>query len=119
MAIRPNLLDFNPEVRARLPRLQKPNQYPMSIDARINSGGILSIDEFCHWASICRVTAYKEVKDGRLRLTKIGRRSGIAADDALIWRDLCRSNSNPNCWLSAADEPLVDRLFRHQCSSSS
>ena len=46
---------------------------------------LLSIPEFMAWASISRSQVYREIKAGKLRLTKRGRRSFIARQDAEAW----------------------------------
>ena len=43
-------------------------------------------EEFCPWMGIGTGTAYNEVKAGRLNLTKIGRKTVVAAADALAYR---------------------------------
>jgi excisionase family DNA binding protein len=57
----------------------------LSIADRLATGGILSIEEFASWAGIGRGRAYKEIKDKRLPIVKIGRRTGIRADAAKAW----------------------------------
>jgi hypothetical protein len=68
------------------------NGSPLTIAQKIAAGGFLSLrHEFCPWAGICAVTAYKEARTGRLRLTKIGRKTVVAAPDAIAFRDELRS----------------------------
>jgi hypothetical protein len=70
------------------------NSSPLSIEQKIASGGFLNFRrEFCPWVGICAVTGYKEAKAGRLRLTKIGRKTTVAAQDALAYRDTVRAGS--------------------------
>jgi excisionase family DNA binding protein len=57
----------------------------LSVADRLATGGILSIEEFAGWAGIGRGKAYKEIKDKRLQVVKIGRRTGIRADAAKAW----------------------------------
>ena len=57
-----------------------------SIVDRFVCGGNLAMREFCSWAGISKVTAYQEVRNGRLRITKVGRRSVITVPDAFAWR---------------------------------
>ena len=45
----------------------------------------LSIAEFCEAVGIGRSTAYVEIKSGRLRVSKCGKRSLITVDDARAW----------------------------------
>ena len=47
--------------------------------------GAMSIDEFCGWASISRAKFYREVKDGRISLRKVGRKSVVTLSDAMLW----------------------------------
>ena len=44
-----------------------------------------SISEFCRLFSIGKTKAYEEIKAGRLKLTKIGRKSLITAKAADSW----------------------------------
>jgi hypothetical protein len=68
---------------------------PFSIEQKIASGGFLNFRrEFCPWVGICAVTGYKEAKEGRLRLTKIGRKTIVAVDDAIAYRDAVRAASS-------------------------
>ena len=49
----------------------------------------LSVEQFCELYNIGKTTAYAQIREGRLRLRKIGKRSVIAVEDAEIWfRDL-------------------------------
>jgi hypothetical protein len=45
----------------------------------------MSIAEFCQRYDIGRTSAYSEIKQGRLRARKRGRRTTIAEDDAEDW----------------------------------
>ncbi len=47
--------------------------------------GAFSVDEFCRWASIGRSLFYQEVKSGRIKLRKIGRKSVVIMPDAMSW----------------------------------
>ena len=51
---------------------------------------LMTLPDFSEQFSISRTVTYKEVKEGRLRLTKVGRRSYIAANDAQAWLNLVR-----------------------------
>jgi hypothetical protein len=66
-----------------------PKHYPLlTIEQKITSGGLLSLrGEFCQWAGISAVTAYKEAAAGHLKLTKIRGRTMVAAPDAIAFRD--------------------------------
>lgn len=43
------------------------------------------IEEFCQAYGICRSLAYVEIRRGRLKARKVGRRTLIAAEDAEAW----------------------------------
>jgi len=45
----------------------------------------LSIAEFCEAVSIGRTRAYVEIKSGRLRVLKVGRRSLITVKEMHAW----------------------------------
>ena len=45
----------------------------------------MSIEEFCDRYGIGRTTAYAEIKEGRLRARKCGRRTIITDDDGDEW----------------------------------
>jgi hypothetical protein len=49
--------------------------------------GCFRMPDFLAWAGISRTKAYAEVKAGRLRLVKCGRRTLIRVDEAERWRD--------------------------------
>ncbi len=65
----------------------------LSIGEKIAAGGNLTVDEFCVWAGISRVTTYNEASEGRLVLSKIGKSTRIAAPDALAWQRARRQHS--------------------------
>jgi excisionase family DNA binding protein len=44
-----------------------------------------SIPEFCLLYGVCRTTVYEEIRAGRLRAVKVGRRTLILVDDAEAW----------------------------------
>ena len=70
------------------------NPLILTVEQKLSSGGFLDFRrEFCPWIGICTVTGYKEVKAGRVKLTKIGRKSAVAAADAIAYRDAMRSAS--------------------------
>jgi hypothetical protein len=63
----------------------------LPIEQKLAAGGLLSLRrEFCPWAGICAVTAYKEISEGRLKVVKIGRNTMVAGQDAIAWRDCKR-----------------------------
>ena len=45
----------------------------------------MSIDEFCERYGLGRTKAYEELKSGRLRGRKVGKRTIISEDDAEGW----------------------------------
>ena len=47
----------------------------------------LSVDEFCAACSIGRSTFYENVKFGRIRVLKAGKRTLIASSEAQRWLD--------------------------------
>jgi hypothetical protein len=70
------------------------NPSPLTIEQKLASGGFLDFRrEFCPWVGMCAVTGYKQIKEGRLRLTKIGRKSVVAAQDAIAYREELRAAS--------------------------
>ena len=44
-----------------------------------------SLKEFCYRNGIGRTTAYKEIKEGRLRPKKVGKRTLIAVEEEARW----------------------------------
>lgn len=66
----------------------------LSIAEKIAACGNLTVDEFCAWAGISRVTAYGEASAKRLVLTKIGKSTRIVASDAIAWREARRLASD-------------------------
>ena len=46
---------------------------------------LLKIPEFLELYSISRTTFYREVNEGRIALTKIGKASRVAIEDAEAW----------------------------------
>jgi hypothetical protein len=47
--------------------------------------GAMSVNDFATWAGIGRTTAWKEIKEGRLRAVKVSARTIIVTDDAYAW----------------------------------
>ena len=59
---------------------------------------VFSIEQFCRLFCIGRTKVYEELKLGRLRARKIGRRTIIAEDDAQSWlRCLPLIKTTTNC----------------------
>lgn len=50
-----------------------------------------TLPEFCRRHSLSRTAAYREIREGRLRITKVGRRTLIARTDAEAWLDEVRA----------------------------
>jgi hypothetical protein len=46
-----------------------------------------TVDEFCERNHICRETAYGQIRTGRLRARKVGKRTLIFTEDEAAWRD--------------------------------
>ena len=63
---------------------KKPNQ-GLSIAERLALDGALSVDETAKWAGIGRVKVWAEVKSGRLKVARLGRRTLVRAADAKAW----------------------------------
>jgi hypothetical protein len=51
-----------------------------------------TVPEFQKATGVGRTRLYEEIRLGRLRLTKVGRRSIIAVGDARAWLDGCRAD---------------------------
>jgi hypothetical protein len=63
----------------------------LTIEQKLASGGFLDFRrEFCPWIGFCVVTGYKQVNAGKIKITKVGRKSVVAAQDALAYRDALR-----------------------------
>lgn len=45
----------------------------------------LSVSDFCHSCSIGRTTFYEEVKAGRIRVLKAGKRTLVSTEEAQRW----------------------------------
>ena len=52
-----------------------------------------SIGETLEEVPVGRGTLYREIRENRLRVTKIGRRTVILADDLRAWLERLRTNS--------------------------
>jgi hypothetical protein len=50
-----------------------------------DTGGAMTVGEFCEWARIGRTKLYSEVKAGRIELRKIGAKSVILRSDGNKW----------------------------------
>ncbi len=49
----------------------------------------LTISEFCRFYGIGKTRAYQEIKAGRLRIAKVGRRTLIPTISAYLWLQQC------------------------------
>jgi Helix-turn-helix domain len=47
----------------------------------------ISVNEFCDSYDVCRDTCYSEIRRGRLRVRKLGKRTLILRADAQAWAD--------------------------------
>jgi excisionase family DNA binding protein len=47
----------------------------------------ISVTEFCSHYDVCRDTFYNEIKRGRLRARKLGKRTLVLKADAQAWAD--------------------------------
>jgi excisionase family DNA binding protein len=47
--------------------------------------GALAISEFCDRYGVCRETCYREIRAGRLRARKVGRRTVLLLPDVDAW----------------------------------
>ncbi len=65
----------------------------LSIAEKLSAGGNLTIDEFAAWAGVCRVTVYSEISKGNLIISKVSKRTLIAASDAHAWQESRREAS--------------------------
>ena len=54
-------------------------------DMTANTRGAMTVREFLEWSRISRSTFYKEVKEGRIPLKKVGKRSLVLMSDAEAW----------------------------------
>lgn len=65
---------------------------PRPVD-EIEIGGF-SVKDFCRYVGIGRTNAYEELKAGRLRAKKCGKRTIILKSEALRWLDALPSQRN-------------------------
>ena len=64
----------------------------LTIEQKLATGGFLDFkNEFCPWIGFCAVTGYKHVRAGKIKVTKIGRKTAVAAEDAIAYRDALRT----------------------------
>lgn len=54
-----------------------------------------SVDEFAALAGIGRTVAYREIREGRLRPLKVGRRTIISHDEAMRWLTALATATEP------------------------
>lgn len=68
------------------------NSERQSQDALHELGGF-SVNAFCRWAGIGRTAAYAEIKDGRLEVRKLGKRTIVPVAEARRWFEALPSPS--------------------------
>jgi excisionase family DNA binding protein len=56
-----------------------------SVAERLALDGALSVDEVARWAGVGRVKVWDEVKQKRLKVARLGRRTLVRAGDAKAW----------------------------------
>lgn len=57
----------------------------MHTSTKISDTGALPILGFCKWANIGRTAVYQEIKNGRLKVRKCGRRTLVPIEEAVAW----------------------------------
>ena len=66
----------------------------VTLEQKLATGGLIDFRrEFCPWIGVGVVFGYQLVKSGEIRLTKIGRRSFVAAADATAFVESRRAAS--------------------------
>lgn len=50
-----------------------------------DNSGAFSIEQLCQWSSVGRSTIYEEIREGRLQIRKVGRRTIVLREDAERW----------------------------------
>jgi hypothetical protein len=71
------------EAKPRKPRkrrVMQPRAPPLAV-----SQGCMEILEFCIWARVSRTTAFMEIKAGRLKVARIGRKPIVPVENAKAW----------------------------------
>ena len=86
------LISRLPQSVSQIVLLQIPEHRGGHLLVRLNSGdgplnqrGAFSVHEFCEWAGIGRTKAFEQIAAGRLRASKIGKRTLIRITDAEAW----------------------------------
>jgi hypothetical protein len=59
---------------------------------RVQVKPVYSVEDFCNNFSLGKSKFYEEIRLGRLKAFKIGDRTVIAGEDAMLWRDRYRRN---------------------------
>ena len=62
--------------------------------SNLNNRGAMSVNEFAIWAAIGRTTAWKEIKEGRLRPVKVCARTIVPMEEAERWLRSCVFNTS-------------------------
>lgn len=70
--------------------LAQVSENSMSDFSTQGSRGAMSVNEFAVWAGIGRTTAWKEIREGRLRAVKVSARTIVRLNDAHAWLANCR-----------------------------
>jgi hypothetical protein len=77
---------------------EKLSRKPLSltIEQKFATGALLGFrHEFCAWIGIGVTSAYRELKAGNIKITKVGGKTMITPQDAIAARELFRSASQP------------------------
>ena len=64
----------------------------MSKSTDINGKIFLSVREFCAWSGVGSSTFYNLVSAKKIKISKIGRKTVVHADDALLWAESVKGN---------------------------
>jgi excisionase family DNA binding protein len=57
----------------------------LSVAERMALDGAWSVDEVAQWAGVGRVKVWAEIKEKRLKVVRLGRRTLVRAPDAKAW----------------------------------
>lgn len=56
---------------------------------------LMTIPQFCRAYGVCRTTAYKLIKDGKIERVKVGRAARIVVETADLWFASLRALPEP------------------------
>ena len=76
-------------------------------------GGAMSMADFTRWAGIGRTTAWKEIKEGRLRAIKVSARTLITFADASRWLENCPDARSSESTQPHAADSRPQRIISH------